>query len=65
MAQGKQGNGPKDSLSGKTQGIWKFCQSTGKTQGMVFAQVVNALILKVKDIAISAAKKIILFPEAG
>ena len=46
----------KKSLSGKTQGIWKFCQNTGKTQGVLFAQVVNSLILKVKDIAIFAAK---------
>ena len=29
-AQGKQGKWPKKaSLSGKTQGIWKFCQNTG------------------------------------
>ena len=27
-AQGKQGKSPKYSLSGKTQGIWKFCQNT-------------------------------------
>ena len=26
---GKTENGPKKSLSGKTQGIWKFCQNTG------------------------------------
>ena len=24
-------------LSGKTQGIWKFCQNTGKTQGILYA----------------------------
>ena len=51
----------------KTQGIRKFCQNTGnleilpkhrefgnfaKTQGIWFAQVVNSLILKVKDTAI-------------
>ena len=41
-------NGKKESLSGKTQGIWKFCQNTGKTQGVWFAQVVNFPILKVK-----------------
>ena len=35
----------------------EFCQNTGKTQGILLAQVVNALILKVKDIAIFAAKK--------
>ena len=53
-------NGHKNSLSGKTQGIWKFCQNTGnfvKTQGILLAQVVNALILKVKDITIFAAKE--------
>ena len=26
----KRENGPKNSLSGKTQGIWKFCQNAGK-----------------------------------
>ena len=41
-------NGQK--MSGKTQKIWKFCQNTGKTQGIWFAQVVNSLVLKVKDI---------------
>ena len=35
----------------------EFCQNAGKTQQFYFAQVVNALILKVKDIAIFAAKK--------
>ena len=33
-AQGKQGKWLKNSLSGKTQGIWKFCQNTG----ILFAQ---------------------------
>ena len=28
-------NGQKNSLSGKTQGIWKFCQNTDKTQGIL------------------------------
>ena len=54
-------NGKKKSLSGKTQGIWKFCQNTGKTQGILFAQVVNSLILKVYDIAIFAAEISIFF----
>ena len=40
----------KNSLSGK------YCQNTGKTQGILFAQVVNSLILKVKDTAIFAVK---------
>ena len=35
-----------------------------KTQGILFDQVVNVLILKVKDIAIVAAKNPFL-PEAG
>ena len=35
----------------------EFCLNTGKTQGILLAQVVNVLILKVKDIAIVAAKK--------
>ena len=39
-------------LPGKTQIIWKFCQNTGN----LFAQVVNALVLKVKDIVIFAVK---------
>ena len=42
----------------KTQGEHReFCLNTGKTQGVLLAQVVNVLILKVKDIAIVAAKK--------
>ena len=49
----------------KTQGIHsEFCQNTGKTQGILLAQVVNALILKVKDIAIFAAKKSHFFPRS-
>ena len=36
-----------------------------ETQGILFSQVVNSLILKVKDIAIFAAKIPIFFPEAG
>ena len=35
----------------------EFCRNTGKTQGILLAQVVNVLILKVKDVAIVAAKK--------
>ena len=39
-----------------TQGKHReFCLNTGKTQGILLAQVVNVLILKVKDIAIVAA----------
>ena len=61
-AQGKQGKWPKKSLSWKTQAIWKFCQNIGKTQGILFAQAVNSLILKVNDIAIHVfAAKISIF----
>ena len=49
----------------KTQGKhWGFCLNTGKTQGILLAQVVNVLILKVKDIAIVAAKKIHFFSRS-
>ena len=54
-AQENRENGQKIP-SGKTQGIWKFCQKTGKTQRIWFAQVVNSLILKVKVIPIFAVK---------
>ena len=33
----------KTSLSGKTQGIWNFCQNTGKTPGILFAQVAGEI----------------------
>ena len=61
--RGNRENGKTKSLSGKTQGIRKFCQNTGKTRGFFFAQVVNALILKVKDIVIFAKKKSIFFQK--
>ena len=54
-------NGQINSLSGKTQGIWKVCQNTGKTRGIWLAQVVNSLILKVKNISIFATKISIFF----
>ena len=34
----------------------EICQNTGKTQGILFAQVENSLILQVKDTVIFAAK---------
>ena len=45
-------NGQTNSLSGKTQGIWKFA----KTKGTWFAQVVHSLTLKVNNILKFAAK---------
>ena len=50
-------NGQKNPCQGKHREFWKFCQNTGKTQGILLAQVVKVLILKVKDIAIVAPKK--------
>ena len=45
----------------KTQGKHReFCQNTGKTQGIRLAQVVNFLILKLKDVVYP-----FFFPEAG
>ena len=44
---------PKNSPLGKRRGIWKLCQNT---LFLWYAQVVNTLILKVKDIANSAAE---------
>ena len=53
IAQGKQEKLPqKTALSGKTQIIQKFA----KTQGILCAEVLNSLILKIKDIAIFATK---------
>ena len=64
-------NDQNNSLSGKTGNLEilskhrDFCLNTGKTQGILLARVVNVLILKVRDIAIVAAKKSFFFPEAG
>ena len=33
----------------------KICQNTGKTQGILIAQVIHSLILKIKDISLFAA----------
>ena len=66
-------NIPKNSPSGKTQGIWIFCQNTGKTQGILSKHRENTGNFvgssckcsdskSKKDIAIVAAN---FFPEAG
>ena len=60
---GKTGKMAKSIPCQGKQGIWNFFQNTGnfvKTQAILLAQV-NALILKVKDIAILAAKKSFFF----
>ena len=52
-AQGKQGKWPeKKSLSGKKQGIWKFCQNTGN---LVYSSC-KFPDSKVKDISKFAVK---------
>ena len=54
--------------TGNLEILSKHRANTGnfvKTQGILFAPVVNAQILKVKDIAIFATKKSIFFPETG
>ena len=56
----------KKSLSGNLEILSKhreFFLNTGKTQGILLAQVVNVLILNVKDIVIVAAKKSIFFQK--
>ena len=68
-------NGQENSLSGKTQGIWIFCQKTGKTQGILSKRRENignfvSLSCKCSDSKSkgyydSCRKKIIFFPEAG
>ena len=52
-------NCQKNSMSGKIQGIWEFC----KTTRIFFAQVVNSLMPKVKDIVIFAANISIFFQK--
>ena len=49
-------NGIENSLSGKSQRIWKFCLNTRKTKDVLFAHVVNSLILRMHDITIFAVK---------
>ena len=70
-AQGKQGKCLKKiSVKENTGNLEilpkhrEFSLNTGKTQGILLAQVVNVLILKVKDNVIVAPKKS-YFPEAG
>ena len=59
--QGKQGKWPKKfpvrENTGNLEILSKhreFCLNRGKTKGILLAQIVNVLILKVKDIAIVA-----------
>ena len=69
-AQGKQGKWPKKipvrENTGNLEMLSKhreFCLNTGKIQGILLAQVVNVLSLKVKDIAKVAAKKSFFFEK--
>ena len=59
-SQGKQGKWPTKFCQGKHREFGNFA----KTQGILFAEVVNFLILKVKDIAIFAAKFFIFFSRS-
>ena len=52
-AQRKQGKWPQKNAC---QGKYREFGNYAKTQGIWFAQVVNSLILKLKDIAMFAAK---------
>ena len=54
-------NGQKIPCQGKRREFGNFA----KTQGILFAQLVNSLILKVKDTAIFATKISIFAPEVG
>ena len=47
---GKTGKMAKKNPCKGKQGIWKFGQNTGKTQGIWFAQVVNSQILRYFEI---------------
>ena len=52
---------PKKTWQGKHREFGNFA----KTQGILFAQVVNSLIQKVKDIAIFCRENFQLFLDAG
>ena len=61
-AQGKSGKMPKRiPCQGKHREFGNFA----KTQGILFAQVVSSLILKIKDIVLFAPKISIFFLGAG
>ena len=67
LAQGTHGTGKTGKVAKKNpcQGKHREFGNFAKTQGIWFAQVVNSLMTKVKDIAIFAGKISIFFPEAG
>ena len=61
-----QGKWPKEiPVRENTGNLESLSKHTGKTQGIWFAQVVNSLIPKVKDISIFAVKISISFIQAG
>ena len=64
--QGTHGTGKTGKMTQKnpSQGKHREFGNFAKTQGILFGQVVNSLILKVKDIAIFAAKISIFLPKA-
>ena len=66
MKQGTHGTGKTGKMAQKVpcQGKHREFGNFAKTPGILFAQIVNSLILKVKDIAIFVAI-ISFFLEAG
>ena len=64
-AQGKQGKWPKKFPVRENTGNLKMLSKHRENTGIFFAQVGNALFLKVKDNAIFVAKKSFFFTEAG
>ena len=67
LFQGTHGTGKTGKMALKIpcQGKHREFGNFAKTQGILFAQVVNSLILKVKNTAIFAAKISIFSPEVG
>ena len=66
LLQGTHGTEKTGKMTKKNpcQGKHREFGNFAKTQGSLFAQVVNSLILKVKDTAIFAAKISIFFPRS-
>ena len=67
VLQGTHGTGITGKMANKIpcQGKHREFRNFAKTQGILSAQVVNSLILKVKDTVLFAAKISIFSPELG
>ena len=64
-AQGKQGKWPKKIPVRENTGNLEILQKYRETEGIWFSQVVNSLILKIKEILIFAAKISIFFLKSA